>query len=295
MNRARNALVDNFSRWPPQEGGIVITGLNGPEDSAFTQEVARHQEYFDDPLDTTLHMRGIRYTSMLLGAFDLPRRFIEFGAGISLPLTVGLKERIIDQALAVELNPNATALGQQIARKFRVLKPEKYRVITGDIMDDSFLTDTYQYRPMAIVANLPYLPEDREYSDSTKDGGSSGSDFINQQLKIAQRSGAPIVSTNFSSLSSPSDLLPLFERYDYIPHKAYIYVAPFGERSSHLYNKGIIDKDKGHEFHVQGDNLTQLMINLISVRRDIPAPRIDTTESLDMIKYFSASSQLVTV
>lgn len=134
-----------------------------------------------------------------------------------------------------------------------------------------------------------------DYHDSTKDGGSNGSNFIEQQLKIAQRSGAPVVSTNFSSLTCPANLLPLFEKFDYIPHKAYVYVAPFGERSSHLYNKGIIDRDKGHEFHVQGDHLTQLMINLISVRGDIPSPRLDTTEFLDMIKNFSASSQLVTV
>jgi hypothetical protein len=74
---------------------IEVTELNTAPDKDFLQQMDNLQEYFDDPPDTTLLMHGIRHTSHLAQKLDLPRRFLELGAGISFPLTTAFKERVL--------------------------------------------------------------------------------------------------------------------------------------------------------------------------------------------------------
>jgi hypothetical protein len=94
---------------------IEVTELNTAPDKDFLQQMDNLQEYFDDPPDTTLLMHGIRHTSHLAQKLDLPRRFLELGAGISFPLTTAFKERVVDEALAIELNNKAVLKGRDIA------------------------------------------------------------------------------------------------------------------------------------------------------------------------------------
>ena len=293
-----NSRVSRLAIEPPVyhprlHGGIELTALGTREDLEFARRIATHQEFFDDPQDTTLHMKGIRYVSYLLSDTAWPRRILDLGAGISFPLTVAFEEKLFDEAWGIEINPRAVTRGKQIASLANVFRPSRYHNEYRDIMDGTLLDQTANYKPSAIVANLPYLPEDPGSPDPTKDGGTDGLKYISQQLKLAQHSQALVVGTNFSSVTTPSELLPMFQQYGYLPHKAFVYTAPFGPRTSDLLDKGVLQKEFGHEYFSQSDVPLQLMINLICVREDFEYPGLNISALQDMIETFSSTKELV--
>lgn len=243
---------------------IALVPLTASLDTTFLGRVARLQRHFVDPLDSALLMHGMRQTADIAVQLGLPIRVLDLGAGVSLVCSTALDEHLLDAALSVEIDAQAVARGVTFARQIGVYGDKsRYQILHGDITQPQIQAIAQVFQPTIVIGNLPYLPESPTTVDTTRDAGPDGLRFIRLHLDYMRATQATLLSTNFSSLTTPDALLDLISDHDLDFVRLIAVADSFRSRPSLLLRQGILHQDKGHLFYVARSGPQHLMLNAI--------------------------------
>jgi hypothetical protein len=271
--------------------GIEILNLTNlrDEDTHFLEQISQLQKHFLDPPDTLLLMHGIRSSLRLCRDSRLPGRILDLGCGMSFPSSIALLDGLADAALGIEMNSDAVEAGKQFATERGIyINPATYQILEKDIRDQSAVDAAIAFGPTIVAGNLPYLPEDEEVVDKTRDAQGGGTALIKLQLEYAQKTKAPFITTNFSSLTTPGLLFPLLDASGYAPLKLFVMTQPFGPRTSLLLEHGVFERNGGM-FYAGNEVPQQLMFNLVLGNNHQEVPDIAIDRLQKGIQIFAAT------
>ncbi len=262
------------------------------EDTRFLEQIQQLQKHFLDPPDTLLLMHGIRFALRFCRLSNLPPRLMDLGCGMSFPASIALLEKLADAALGIEINCDAVDAGKQFAIESGIYQDSNtYQIINADLHNKSSVDAAIAFNPSVIAGNLPYMPEDEEVVDKTRDALDGGTSFIKLQIEYAQKTNASFITTNFSSLTTPNILFPLLEASGYVPLKLFVMTQPFGPRTSLLLEHGVFERSGGL-FYAGDKEPQQLMCNLVLGKSSRVAPKFSFDQLRKGIRLFATSGTI---
>lgn len=199
-----------------------------------------------------------------------------------------MRESLVETALGIEIDPDVVARAVDIAEQMGVYGGAcGYEVVQGDIRDERTRRLAERFGPMVIAGNLPYLPESPAIVDTTRDAGQDGLSLIRVQLEYMASTRAAVVSTNFSTLSTPEALFELVADSELEFVRVVAVTSAFGSHVAKLFASGVLEKRKGHIFHVDDVGPKHLMMNAILVRRGTPVATLARSDVERLVHRFA--------
>lgn len=200
------------------------------------------------------------------------KRFIDLGAGSSIPTLMALSEKPDEnrRVLAVELDRDALPISRQNATNAGFL--DRYSFVNQSIFE--FLDNVSHWPtvlPQIVGANPPYVPcpENRDEGYLAINGGPDGMLFLNAIMSTEWPKGT-VLALQWSSLTSPDSMIGRIEEEFEVKAVIATYVSSKTYTSSKDVNPYLLDRhNKGEAvfFFDRGDHVQYMIVGTVLVKK----------------------------